>query len=418
MNCSRLEGVEGTEMAKSEEKPSLRGLAMLYHPPFWEFGGSERRFAEISSHLKKFNIHFDAIETYPPVRDLLKADYTPYVIKLSRNMLLNFIGWLLLGTIRIFSLKPRQYNFIYITTGNLPNLTLGLLTSRIFSIPSIAVVHHLRWVNYEDKDQDVLFDFKKTFSFMRRMGLGVIPSLFRAIGSLFESYLLKKVDVCITVSQTVAEQLHQLGCKSVVVSGNGIRVIKDTKNIKNTPKKPYVIYIGRFDEGKGVLEILIVWKLIEKVQPDAKLLLVGKGCLYEKARKLARKLNLRHVYFLRNISDEKLSLLMSHCKVFLTLSRIEGFCFSIGEALAHNLPVVCFDIPVLREVYGHCSHIHFVRLGDLKCAADLVIHLIRREYSAHETEPRECVKSFSWEEVSKKEYVSIKTLVKYYGGKW
>lgn len=52
----------------------------------------------------------------------------------------------------------------------------------------------------------------------------------------------------------------------------------------------------------------------------------------------------------RNLSDEQLHGCYQHAKAFLFLSLIEGFGFPPLEAMGHGVPVVCSDIPSLREV--------------------------------------------------------------------
>jgi glycosyltransferase involved in cell wall biosynthesis len=407
----------------SEEKRTrinnLRGLAILYHPPFWNFGGSERRFVEISKHLKRFGISFDAIESYSPINSLVKEEdmkkgtyYVSYVIRLPENLFLSLIGWLLLGVGKILTLRKMNYDFVYVINNNLYNLLLGFLASKMLCIPSIAVVHHLRWVDYTDLDAKISFNLKKTFYFMRKMGLGILPSLFRTVGSYIENYLLKKTDVCITVSNTVASQLRQMGCKNVIVSGNGLKDLK-YETFYQKAKELNVIYVGRFDEGKGLFDILRVWRMVEEKLPKAKLLLVGKGYLYDKVKTVAKKWNLSSIQFLGCLKDEEVNSLMASSKVFLTLSTMEGFGLAIGEALAHNLSVVCYDIPTLREIYGDCPYVRFIKIGKIEEVASEVINLLKEDFMSQIgfSEPRDFIKRFSWLEVAQKEYSTIKAIL-------
>ncbi|MEM2305390.1 MAG: glycosyltransferase, partial [Candidatus Methanomethylicia archaeon] len=110
---------------------------------------------------------------------------------------------------------------------------------------------------------------------------------------------------------------------------------------------------------------------------------------------------------------EEVDSLMASSKVFLTLSVIEGFGLAIGEALAHNLLVVCYDIPTLREVYGDCPYVRFVKIGKIKEVAYEVINLLKEDFmsSTGFSEPRDFIKRFSWLGVAQKEYSAIKAIL-------
>lgn len=55
------------------------------------------------------------------------------------------------------------------------------------------------------------------------------------------------------------------------------------------------------------------------------------------------------VSFVDGLTDDQVHSYYAHARLFLFLSLIEGFGFPPLEALAHGTPVVCSDIPSLRE---------------------------------------------------------------------
>jgi glycosyltransferase involved in cell wall biosynthesis len=56
------------------------------------------------------------------------------------------------------------------------------------------------------------------------------------------------------------------------------------------------------------------------------------------------------VQAMRGIDDETLHTLYAHAELLVFLSLIEGFGFPPVEAMSHGTPVLCSDIPSLREV--------------------------------------------------------------------
>ena len=59
-----------------------------------------------------------------------------------------------------------------------------------------------------------------------------------------------------------------------------------------------------------------------------------------------------NVRFLGYLSDSEIKFLMQNCKAFLFPSFYEGFGIPPLEALSTGCPVVCSDIPVMREIFG------------------------------------------------------------------
>jgi glycosyltransferase involved in cell wall biosynthesis len=94
-------------------------------------------------------------------------------------------------------------------------------------------------------------------------------------------------------------------------------------------------------------------------------------------------------------------------KIFVTLSVIEGFGLAIGEALKYGLPVICYDIPTLREIYGNCNNVIFIRLGDKQKVANEIIKFLRESNFKVNNLPN----IFHSNEVIKKEYEAIKSVL-------
>lgn len=72
-----------------------------------------------------------------------------------------------------------------------------------------------------------------------------------------------------------------------------------------------------------------------------------------------------------NISDEEKYRLIKSARLLLYPSSFEGFGLPPGEARYWGTPVVCYDLPVLREVYG--DSLRYVQAGDL-AAFEEVVH--------------------------------------------
>lgn len=399
----------------------LKGLAVIYRPRrLWSFSGSERRFVNVSKHLEKdYGISFDTIGSYPPpaVKLFLQAYHEPHMVKLSNNVYINLIEWLSKGTARILALRKKQYDFVYAANNNLQNLLLGIVASKLLSLPLMVVVHHLRWVNYADPKKLRSFSFREVYSSMRGQRLNFLGSVSRAWCDLYaENTLLKMADAFITVSNTVASQLRELGYeRGIFVNGNAIDSIFFECQRKGHAKKYDAIYVGRLDEGKGVFDLLRVWSEIVQSFRKAKLIIVGTGILYHEVESLVRKKGLEHhIKLVGFVTDQELLSLLMASKVFVTLSKAEGWGLAVGEALACGLPVVCYELPSLREVHGSCEKVRLVEIGNIQQAADEIIELLK-EGERQRNEPdlsHAFTRRFSWKEVACRENAAIKSVIK------
>jgi len=150
------------------------------------------------------------------------------------------------------------------------------------------------------------------------------------------------------------------------------------------------------------------------IVPEAKLAIVGKGALYEKARHYVEKLDMRNnINFLGFLQESELFPLIKSCKVFIKLSTIEGWGLTIGEALACGLPVITYKIPTICENFSSCRSVIFVKVDEIKEAADSIVEVL--ELSAIERNKisdisRSFIRKFTWEEVARNEYRALADL--------
>ena len=139
------------------------------------------------------------------------------------------------------------------------------------------------------------------------------------------------------------------------------------------------IYIGRISPNKGIFDALHSWKIVTREVPSAKLAIVnGKGGRRLKIFVNKNKLN-KNVIFLGRLSKYELTEVLFRSKLLIMPSHTEGFCLTVGKAILHSVPVVSYDIPVIREVYGSFPLITFVKEGDIGSLAAEVLRILSKE---------------------------------------
>jgi len=124
------------------------------------------------------------------------------------------------------------------------------------------------------------------------------------------------------------------------------------------PAEPYFICVGTIEPRKNHLLLLNLWRAMADKLPAAaipRLIIVGRrGWENEQViDMLERCPALRgHVEELNGCSDRRLQTLLRGARALLLPSFAEGYGMPVAEALSVGVPVICSDLPALREAGG------------------------------------------------------------------
>jgi glycosyltransferase involved in cell wall biosynthesis len=121
--------------------------------------------------------------------------------------------------------------------------------------------------------------------------------------------------------------------------------------------RPYFICVGTIEPRKNHLLLLHLWRRLIALQGDLapRLLIVGRrGWENENVLDLLDRCSALsgHVVELGTVSDNRLARLLRGARALLMPSFAEGFGLPVAEALTHGTPVLCSDLPALREAGG------------------------------------------------------------------
>ena len=124
------------------------------------------------------------------------------------------------------------------------------------------------------------------------------------------------------------------------------------------PGEPYFLCVGTIEPRKNHLLLLNLWRSMADSLPPAeipRLIIVGRrGWENEQVvDMLERCPGLRgHVEELNGCSDHRLQALLRGARALLLPSFAEGYGMPVAEALSVGTPVICSDLPALREAGG------------------------------------------------------------------
>ena len=145
---------------------------------------------------------------------------------------------------------------------------------------------------------------------------------------------------------------------------------------------PYVLFVGRFVEKKGVSDLIAVMRLLESRGTGARLVLIGDGPLAGALRDEAR--GLQRVEFLGWLPNAAVRSWMRGALALCVPSVTgregdsEGLPTVIFEAMAEGVPVVGSDHAGIAEAVEHGTTGLIVPEGDPPALADALASLITR----------------------------------------
>jgi phosphatidylinositol alpha-mannosyltransferase len=108
---------------------------------------------------------------------------------------------------------------------------------------------------------------------------------------------------------------------------------------------PNVLFVGRLEPRKGVLDLLKAHRILRKTGSANRLLIVGSGPQEREARRYVATRGLKEVEFLGRVTDAEKAQLFRTADVFVSpATGGESFGIVLLEAMAAGAPIVASDI--------------------------------------------------------------------------
>lgn len=178
-------------------------------------------------------------------------------------------------------------------------------------------------------------------------------------------FAVKKAVKILVPSQFVKNELvkeYHLNSEKVVVTYEGVdnKITNPKSQIPNKLQilnkyeitKPYLLYVGSVYPHKNIERLIEAIKALEINLVIA----CSRGVFWERLRKKVQENRVENFVNLAGfVPDEELSVLYREAEAFVFPTLSEGFGLPGLEAMANRCPVICSDIPVLREVYGEAA---------------------------------------------------------------
>ena len=217
----------------------------------------------------------------------------------------------------------------------------------------------------------------------------VMPDAFTRRGAKFHrrgfAAAAKRARLVIAVSEFCADEVAThtaIPRDRIRVVPNGVDRVRATeaavhkaRSIYAIDDAPYVFWAGTFQPRKNVRTLLDAFTRLDSAVVPHRLVLAGPpGWKPDDAdAEVARELGDR-VRLLGPVHREQLFPLFAGADLYAFPSRHEGFGIPVLEAMAQETPVLCSDIPALREVAGDAAR--FVSPDDIDGWVDALTDLL------------------------------------------
>lgn len=248
-----------------------------------------------------------------------------YLDNIQQSNILNKIYALMYRTNKIKKIKKRESNAVFISFLEYPNLMNAL--TKNYGKTIVSVRNHMSTKHKR----------------------GIKAFLWNSIIKL----LYGKTDKIIVVSEEIKRDLtSNYGINEskikVIYNSYPIQKIKQLSQdeiedeYKNIFNYPTVITAGRLNKQKGHWHLIRSFKKVKKAIPDAKLVILGEGELFETLKKLSQELDInKDVHFLG--FQKNPFKFIAKSKLFVLSSLHEGFPNAMAEAMACGIPILSTD---------------------------------------------------------------------------
>ena len=219
----------------------------------------------------------------------------------------------------------------------------------------------------------------------------------------------RRADLVIAPTNAAAEEIlahTAIGPDRIRVVPHGVSqrrvsqgVVDATRATLGLADEPYVLWVGTLEPRKNLPLLLEAFRAVVRAGLPERLVIVGPDGWRGGPRAVAaaaEDLGDR-VQFTGAIRADRLTALYRGASTFAFPSIHEGFGLPVLEAMAQGVPVICSDIPVLREVGGAAAR--FVSPTDVGAWGETLVGLLgdESERARMAAASRDWASEFTWE---------------------
>jgi phosphatidylinositol alpha-mannosyltransferase len=166
-----------------------------------------------------------------------------------------------------------------------------------------------------------------------------------------------------------------------------------------------ILFVGRFEERKGLIHLLKAFRVLKEQGWDARLLVVGAGPQEREVRRYIATRRLRDVHLLGRVSDHDKARYFATADIYVSpATGQESFGIVLLEAMASGTSIVCSDIHGYKGVVRRGEQALLVPPRDRAALVAAMAKLLADplERARMGASGRERARQFSWESITAK----------------
>jgi glycosyltransferase involved in cell wall biosynthesis len=205
---------------------------------------------------------------------------------------------------------------------------------------------------------------------------------------LLETIILRYANFVYPVSDELCELIEKRNIKNAYLSPNYIDLSKFKDhhlNNRNSKDKIPILYVGRFEEEKGIKVLLNSIKILFNERNKFDLLLVGNGRLKNWIKNFIKKNKIENIRFLGLLDYDEMPQIYNQAEIFVLPSLTEGSPGSLIEAMGCGTVPICTAVGVCPNIIKNGENGILIEPGNPQELANAILKLINN---------RELIKNF------------------------
>ena len=187
---------------------------------------------------------------------------------------------------------------------------------------------------------------------------------------------------------------------TIIPGATNTKEFKSVRTLGTLEKPIRLLYHGRVDQRKGVLDFIEAGKLLLDQHMEVRLIISGIGPDLDAAKNRAKELKIdQKTEFLGMVPYKNAPDVYGKGDIFVSPTYAEGFSNTILEAMASGLPIVSTDSVGVRDCLTHQENALLTQPGAIvalaKALKELILNEKLREKLA-KTAKKEVENKYSW----------------------
>jgi glycosyltransferase involved in cell wall biosynthesis len=245
----------------------------------------------------------------------------------------------------------------------------------------------------------------------------------RAVNQMLTRNAVRRAKRIITPSAATAQAVQQMfpGAAGKLVTiaeaaDDGFTPARDREaeaawQMRLAIRPPYVFYLGQWKAYKNLPTLIEAFRSVHASHPRAQLVIAGDDPRHPEVRRLTAEFPEGSVVFPGRLPSSAVADLYRGAAVVVLPSRAEGFGLPVLEAMACGVPVVCSDLPVLREIADGVAT--FCKSDDPVDFSNAISRVLEAPDPAKRQAGIERARSFSWERAARQTVAAYEAALDY-----